>query len=73
MVIFSLDREDVYHYRKVYTELDLLGDVGGFLNAARIIGYFLTYVHGVFEYETILISKIFKKISEEKNGLRSSM
>ena len=60
MVLFSSDREDVYHYRKVYTELDLLGDVGGFLNAARIFGIYLTYVLGVFDYETFLISKIFK-------------
>ena len=59
-LVFSADKEEVQYDRKAYTEFDLLGDVGGFFSAFRIIGQLIIYYLGTFNYETLLISKVFK-------------
>jgi len=66
IVIFSADINEIQYTRKVYDEFDLLGDIGGFFSAFRIIGSFFIYYFGTFNFETLLISKVFKK-----NGSKS--
>ena len=38
---FYLDKDVLHHNRSIYTFLDVLGDVGGLLDALKIISFFI--------------------------------
>ena len=39
----------------------MMGDIGGFFSFTRLIGKLMVYYLGFFDYETFLISRVFKK------------
>ena len=39
----------------------MMGDIGGFFSFTRLIGKLMVYYLGFFDYETFVISRVFKK------------
>ena len=64
-MIFKIGPNRIVYSRSVYTTLDWLGDVGGLLDALRLIGMFLCAIYTFIRGDLLtyfLLNKLFKKV-----------
>ena len=58
--------------RAVYTLLDLLGDVGGVIDALKLIGFMIVTILSNGDFNDYLISKLFYQFTKSENDFNRS-
>lgn len=70
-ITILMDPDAIAYERQTYSLLDWLGDIGGLLDAFRLIGAFLVGPVASYALQAKLASRIFTKHKHKKKPLKS--
>lgn len=67
-VYFRIDNKYQIYERKIYSVLDLLGDVGGMLEAIRVLGFLIVGFISSKQFQAALLSKVYQQEKPPKEN-----